>query len=534
MNRRARRGQGVCGRAVLIGTFRAFTAPVSPLSFPRFAPPPSLLVRVPFADHLLPAMPEANAPVPSTPAPVSDRSPLPLDRLEPAVPSPTGAPDQPAPAAAIIYVPSVGDTVDSDSVDGFARRVARSLDYGDDAPDVSYSMRAAAPASYGHSDSKAEVREILRTEPGQEPVVTHRVYHLGYHPLLEATKRSNALLQIFDLFYLCFVLALRFGVAVRRKSLGRAHKMTLFVGGACLAVILLYGIVTAGAVVHAAAPALTQNVRETYGNVKAKITAKLRAKFPEATAVVADYTRPIRDYAAHILVALGSLGLTLTAVRERLDRGGRSLMRFGRYLMIGEGRACCTGQFNALLEYIVTQKPTRIDVVGYSMGSLIALDAIFPGQGMKPSRASHITSLSTIGCPFDLVRTLWPRYFAHRTSTGPNVPWFNVYSPIDLLGSNFRNDTRTDDPPSHGINHPDPSGDSTPARETFRPKQSLAYDHANRTDVGLIDALLLRAFSAHAQYWVPDSYEAESCFTVLVPAIYHEDASTRAAVFVQS
>lgn len=484
----------------------------------------------------------ASAPTPVDPAAsvatasqTSSDALLPPTQLDPSRGIPPATANPSAAPAAIIYVPSVGQTVDADAVDGLARRVARALDYRDDEVDATYSVRAAAPETYGVADSTAEVREIVLTKPGQEPVVTHRVYHLGYHSLLEAKKRSNVFLQAFDILSLCLVLGLRYAIAWRRKSLGFSHKLTLLVAGVCLAVMCLYAATTLGFLASAAVPGADTAVAQATGQIKSLV----RERLPVPYAWVADTTRPLRqileNYVTHFIVILGSLGLTMTAAREALDRAGRSFMRFGRYVTFGEGRACCTGQFNALLEHVVSQKPSRIDVIGYSMGSLVVLDSLFPGKGVAPSRAHYITTISTIGCPFDLVRTLWPAYFSNRTDQAPSLPWINVYSPVDLLGSNFTNATGVQAAPTHGINGPDPSAQPADSSASlFRPVANVFYDQANRTDIDVVDAALLRGFSAHGQYWVPGSYEAESCFTTLVPLIYREDWSRRrAAVFPQ-
>ena len=59
---------------------------------------------------------------------------------------------------------------------------------------------------------------------------------------------------------------------------------------------------------------------------------------------------------------------------------------------------------------------------------------------------STVKNLVTIGCPFDMVRTYWPNYFINRQrqSNAP-VQWINIYAPLDVFGSNFRDDDKTDD-----------------------------------------------------------------------------------------
>ena len=51
-------------------------------------------------------------------------------------------------------------------------------------------------------------------------------------------------------------------------------------------------------------------------------------------------------------------------------------------------------------------------------------------------------TIATIGCPFDLVRMLVPAYPAgRRKGTDGDPHWVNVYTPTDLLASNFADAT---------------------------------------------------------------------------------------------
>ena len=71
----------------------------------------------------------------------------------------------------------------------------------------------------------------------------------------------------------------------------------------------------------------------------------------------------------------------------------------------------------ALLEHLAEKEEVRyrrLDVVAYSFGTIVAIDAFFPLQG-RPSRVfQDVETLGTIRCPFDLVRTFWPGYLDNR------------------------------------------------------------------------------------------------------------------------
>jgi hypothetical protein len=85
----------------------------------------------------------------------------------------------------------------------------------------------------------------------------------------------------------------------------------------------------------------------------------------------------------------------------------------------------------------------RIDVVSYSLGSVIAINQLFPADGQLPPQHAlrSVKSLVTVGSPYDVIRLLLPNYFKGRQPVqGVPERWLNIYTPDDILGSNFRND----------------------------------------------------------------------------------------------
>ena len=77
--------------------------------------------------------------------------------------------------------------------------------------------------------------------------------------------------------------------------------------------------------------------------------------------------------------------------RADFARGTAGLLALIYYMRLGERRQVLTGQLAALLEHAV-QKPEveyrRIDIVAYSFGTVIAMDALFP-VGRPPGGVSH-------------------------------------------------------------------------------------------------------------------------------------------------
>ena len=84
-----------------------------------------------------------------------------------------------------------------------------------------------------------------------------------------------------------------------------------------------------------------------------------------------------------------------------------------------------------------------IHLLGFSFGSLVLFESLFPRPGALRSAApvGSISSLTTIGCPLDLVRLYEPSFVVNRLERHPNLPWINIFNMADLFASNLRNDS---------------------------------------------------------------------------------------------
>ncbi|MBM7808086.1 hypothetical protein JOD57_003923 [Geodermatophilus bullaregiensis] len=81
-----------------------------------------------------------------------------------------------------------------------------------------------------------------------------------------------------------------------------------------------------------------------------------------------------------------------------------------------------------------------IHLVAYSFGSSIALDAMlcYSGDGRLHRRVGEaVTSLVTVGCPYDIERLFFPDRLIGRQATSQQVSWRNIFIASDLFASNF-------------------------------------------------------------------------------------------------
>jgi hypothetical protein len=143
-------------------------------------------------------------------------------------------------------------------------------------------------------------------------------------------------------------------------------------------------------------------------------------------------------------------------LKDALARVSGTTTCVGNYLAYGLGRPEIVGRMARLLEHLRDDprvKYTSVHVVGYSFGSVVAIDCIY--QDSEVSAAfNDVTTLATIGCPADFIRTYWRDYFVKRHAPTTEVRWLNVYAPTDVLASNFRDGDFCGYGADDGVGHP--------------------------------------------------------------------------------
>lgn len=195
------------------------------------------------------------------------------------------------------------------------------------------------------------------------------------------------------------------------------------------------------------------------------------------------------------IVLIGAVvGGLVPAVREQINELGERSVQLARYCHTGTLRHRFSGGLQDLIDR-VAQRPDveRIHIVGYSFGALIAMDTLYP-HGARPGRCLELVdTFVTIGSPFDLVRMVRPNYGEERTITPEiNPTWINIYQPIDVLGSNFRDGDEVGEA-KVGLTSAE-SGAGTRV-----PGDNLAWNPDLK--LGVINFLMLRSVTVHAAYW---------------------------------
>ena len=379
------------------------------------------------------------------------------------------------PSDALVFVPGLGD---SD-----AMRVAHVTELlcwemNQQAPDRTTTF-AATPTSVGTE----VVHRIVRTEGDGTSVPVLDIYAYDSRTVAGATITSaNALAKVLTLA-LTMVSAIIVLVTValdwRRRAKTRAQLLQVIAVAILVLCIVAYFAIAVIALVEA-------------------VVTLARGSAPA----------PTIKWPQWIVLIGAVVGGLVPALREKITSVGERVVQMARFTYTGSLRNRLTGGLQDLIDRIAQRAEIEhVHVVSYSFGSLIALDTIFPHGGQPARSMTMVDTLVTIGSPFDLIRMVRPNYPEERTLRSDVAPhWLNVYQPIDVLGSDFRNEGRGGAP----------VGVRGSADEQRVPDQNVAWNPDLR--LNLVNLLMLRSLSVHAGYW-DDAVTARSAFETVVRAL---------------
>ncbi|HEV7760586.1 MAG TPA: hypothetical protein VGO78_16395 [Acidimicrobiales bacterium] len=208
-----------------------------------------------------------------------------------------------------------------------------------------------------------------------------------------------------------------------------------------------------------------------------------------------------------VVVVTSVLAVLFPGARERLAATAEQYLRTMRYIWLSGPKSTLRGEVLAVLERIAERPDVdRIHVLGFSFGSLVALDTVFPSSRAPSPRVGRISTLVTVGSPFELASMLHPGYAEGRFAPdGGGLRWVNIYEPIDLLGSSFSDERGA----RRGLRLTD--------GHEILPEVNLAWNPGQRLTA--VNALMLASLRVHAQYWGPDP-QAETALGLAVPHLF--------------
>ena len=397
------------------------------------------------------------------------------------------------------------------TLEGLTRRLASELDKnaGDDTATFYLKVRALEDLS----TFTGEVGTIYRKDDqGERPVID--IHKLDYSDtLIDQYEKKNLLNKT-----LLLLLALPGSLwrilramLAGKPSKTRAEKIQLLFAIGVLCLLVVYVAILFGAL---------------WATVAAVIPGSAR---------IAWFTPSFWLSVSPLLVVLSAvIGLFLPPkfnLKDIISKAAVDYICVIYYLNLGERRNALVGRLEALIDEISRKSEKErnkgsgcnyrhIHLLTYSFGSIVALDALFPAGRTpgRPLRAIH--TLVTIGCPFDFVRTFWSDYFDSRREYEKNHPvrWLNVYSPLDVLASNFRNDPDTSDANINIRSETTSPGTDVPLPINIHFREGLDF-----AQLSWSSSLKLIGLRSHSMYWSNNTEAEVNCFSQLVPKMYDGD-----------
>lgn len=300
-----------------------------------------------------------------------------------------------------------------------------------------------------------------------------------------------------------------------------------------MVVPLLFVLIYGRGVATAAANRAGKTRRERYQVLFAIVITLLMTGYVAALVVTAVKTvdKDRFDFIGtttvqRLVLAATALGLWKSSWVSGFGRAAVGCTSVIAYLGFGDRRAELVGQLIEVLDRMQEQDDVsyeRIDVVAYSFGTIAAIDAFFPGGGPANRRLRGVNTLVTIGCPFDFVRTYWPKYFDGRqlifdddgkvAKVAPQT-WLNFYEPGDILASNFRPDGEIGRP-AQGI----PTDEAT--EEKWREPENHPYGGSrSASDAGFLEFVTFLGLRSHSLYWGRGDEREVTVFDPIVSTLY--------------
>lgn len=467
----------------------------------------------------------------------------------------------------IVFMPGIGEAKTLDqSVEGIAYRIASAL--STNAKDQTAVFSSKIHPVDNVADHTGNVGTIYREDDsGVVPVID--IFMFDYRgTLIETYENRNLLIKS-----LLSVLALPGGTVrilrammTGRASKSRVEKLQLLFALGILGLLFVYVVIlfgslwatidSSGILKQLTTPVTTSTAATTIPpapithDTKAPLFATIAqsakaASFAPIThgAKASSFSRDaIAAFFAKIMRTLSQLGLIVVVFwailqlflppklnfKEMISKAAVDYLCLNSYLNLGVQRRTIVGKLENLIDEISRKSENerkkgtgaeyrRIDLLAYSFGSIVALDALFPG-GRKPGRPlQSVRRLVTIGCPFDFVRTLWPSYYDDRREfdLDPEFEWLNVYSPLDLLGSNFRNDSKAVEA---NVNIRSAKKDLNP--DVPAPDNLSFNEGLDLNELSWLSSFTLVGLRAHEMYWSSKREPEVNCFGALVTRMY--------------
>lgn len=403
----------------------------------------------------------------------------------------------------IIFITGIGDLDTDVSLSGYARRFAKALDKNDDEKKFFYTISLEKKKFSSSDPQDCEIATIRRKLPDDKTggEVLYKLFEYSYQDeFVKSFNEKNIFIKSLRLSWGVFKMTpvfLRAAFGARGLN-GKQKRQSLY---------FFFILILLSTFVFFLMPSLLALVFDNIEPVKNCFIKYFPADLASNVTirgVLHDVLKKFDSF-SHFSVAFASgIAILFPMFQQQLSITASRFLCVHYYLKYGENKARVTGELANLIEKISESENNYegFEIHAYSFGSIIAIDTLFPKTPNQVDKrvSSEITDLVTIGCGFDFIRVYYPYYFQHRPKGMMNIrSWYNVNSQLDVLSSNFRNDSNEE------------NGDETLTPGNLKPV-NVPYEVTDPNSVGVFDNLLLTNFKTHRMYW-DDDIEGLSFFT---------------------
>ena len=399
---------------------------------------------------------------------------------------------------AFIFIPGISQEFADQSFENMARRIALAFERQAETANFRFSVKITNE-SFRFSDQREtqyQMATILR-ENNDEPVPLIDFYELEYHSLLTKDYYpKNLLINAFRLFLVIIINIPRifwlfFGKEKRAKTLTEKLQGLYAIG--ILSLLIVYAVILLIAGMDI--------IIQVFNNFLEFDPPNWLIFLRNSEVIV-------------IFVAL--VEIVQPNIKEVWIKSAIQYVSIVEYLSLGTNKSVIKGKLTNFIENVAEKSEYKnIHIIAYSFGTIVAIDTIFPIKNMPTQRINSVNTLVTIGCPIDFIRLLWKDYFSNRKGIA-NIPkrWINIYSSIDILASNFRDDNKYSEAEKK-INLT-----NLRLEQQTKPENNIYSSGIDTNNLSLITWLALIGLRTHTMYWEKNFQSEVNCFDLLILAMY--------------
>lgn len=396
-----------------------------------------------------------------------------------------------------IYIPGLGQSFASESVEKYAKRLMDEMLYSTHG--VEYELKTE---KVKYSETK-ESNVVSIVEKNEAATVFYKIYDFKYHEILTEKFNSQSIIKKNALLLLLFIrkiplVFMRF--FVRSNFRRNWHTLYLFV---ILLLIASSIILMLPATINIGYEAFTSTNLAGIKDIKSTFPG-LFMEFPEL--LDKDIVPQSMGYKlSKMLIPLTTILLLFNPnAKVIITTLATEFLCANDYIEHGTQKQLVQGNLEKLIDYISENEPDcKIHFHTYSFGSLLAIDYIYPfGNTISHNANQFCEAIITIGTPFEFVQSYYSRFYKKRKKElGDQLCWLNVYSTQDMLATNFRKDMEADEA-SFGID------------KMAKKPININYELAPKKIFPIISFLTLYNIKVHGMYWDSNS-DGQSCLRLV-------------------